>query len=266
MRFVIAALLVCSVACATKPPADGDGSVRGVAAASIGTLQTVAPPAEELPTHATFESQDARVNELQALEARVAGTASQLPTTGTQVFDPLGGPRTVIGVPRQEAQRWVIDAENEVRRLLASQEWAGLEVAEFVRNQLDQRVHESHMPSEVGLVPAPAIQQYVQTFRDILQHAQTDPAFRVTFNVQTLPTGATFVLCREYAPTDCKKVGTYARFDQIYRGKYIYTITMGGYHTVSAIPLDLVHFGQSLLKCPLRKVTDVLGPVPCSPQ
>lgn len=265
MRFVMVPLLLWSVACATTPPLGTDHSVGATAAASIGARQTVGAPAEEVPTHATFESQDARLKELQAVEGRVSGTASELRTTGVQVFD-LGGQHTVTGVPRQEAQRWVTDAENEVRRLIASGEWAGLDVADFVRTQLDQRVHESSMPSEAGLVPVPAIQQYVQTFRDILQHAQTDPALRVTFGVQTLPTGATFLLCREYVPTDCTKVGTYATFDQIYRGKYIYTITMSGYHTVSAIPLDLVHFGQSVLKCPLRKLTDGLGAVPCTPE
>ncbi|MEO8381647.1 MAG: hypothetical protein ABI779_18440 [Acidobacteriota bacterium] len=224
-----------------------------------------APPV----SRAIAEAQEARLQALlQPLRAR-AMEGANLPTEAVIIGSLPFPTRTVTGVRYDTAQDWVRRTEADVRQRIESPEFRETElhdVAAFVHSQVDARIHESDMRlMEGGLVSRDVVQRYVRDFLSIFDQATTASQFRVTFTVLTEPRGATFELCHEYPPSDCTAVGTNVKIPDVFRGRYIYRIRLGGYHLVEA-PLNLVNFGQTLLRCPLRALTNPAGAVPCTPE
>ena len=252
----------------TQTPAVATSAPQAKAATQRVAVTSVV---DEVPpvSRAIAEAQEARLQALLGpLRTRVVEGAN-LPTD-TVFIGSLPFPiRTVTGVRYDTAQSWVRQTEADVRQRLETPEFRETElqdVAVFVRAQVDARIHESNMQTmEGGLVSRESVQRYVQDFLSIFEQATTSSQFRVTFTVLTEPRGAKFELCREYAPNDCTAVGTNVTLPGIFRGRYIYKIHLGGYHPVQA-PLNLVNFGQSLLRCPLRTLTNPAGAVPCTPE
>jgi len=268
-RGMACAMLLFS-ACATTPAPTP--SARMTSAVHIDEGQqkatvTAANSDEKPPvSRAIAEAQEARLQALFEPTLAQVGQAGNLPTETLQIGFP---PHTVSGVRVDIAQNWVRLTETDLQRRIDTpevQETELKDVAEFVKRQVDRRIHESQMPvMEGGLVSRETVQRYANEFRTIFSQAKTNNEYRVTFSVLTLPKGATFALCREYVPTDCTTVGTNVTLADVFRGRYIYKITRNGYHEVMA-PLNLVNFAQSRLWCPLRANSDSAGAVPCTPQ
>jgi len=264
----VAMLALAGCASAAQPVAASTAATVTKATRGVTKVPETVRAADEAPpvSRAIADAQEAQLQaQLAPFRAKVL-EGRMLPIEATFTSFP---PRVVKGVRANVANDWVESTGEDLHRRLDSLEWKEdpqmKDVAAFVQSQVDSRTRNNQMPiQEGGLVAPEAVQSYVNDILSILDQAKSS-ASRITITVITAPKGATFELCREFVPTDCTSVGTNVTLADIFRGRYIYKITLKGYQKVQA-PLNLVNFTQSRLWCPLHADSDSAGAVPCTPQ
>ena len=153
----------------------------------------------------------------------------------------------------QDVQRYIEETKASVLASLKGPELEGL--AAYVDEAFPKLEDLPTITSPDGRVEFTRPQDATRKIYELLAKLGSFPSLTLDLSVESNPTAAT-VRISSKSGAYRQAATTNSAFSQLYRGKYIYAVTLAGYKSIINEDLDLVDDDRGVLHCELVAASD----------